>query len=181
MSNRYAAVQWNRHKVVYDICVIIGIIGFLAAFLIASGLVRSGERAISPEIMMIRALGTCAIVLLHVVLCIGPLCRISPRFLPLLYNRRHLGVMTFIVGLAHALLATVWYGAFGVVNPLEAFLTGNVRADSLHSSFPSSGSACSRSRSYSSWPRRAMTSGSRTSHRELGSGFIYWYTSPGRP
>jgi len=131
MSNRYVAVQWNRHKIVYDACAILGIAGFVTVFMLVGNLVWSGEHAISPEIAMIRALGTCAIVLLHVILCIGPLCRLSPRFLPLLYNRRHLGVMTFIVGLAHALLATVWYGAFGVTNPVAAFLSSNTRVDSL--------------------------------------------------
>ena len=31
------------------------------------------------------------------ILLIGPLARLWPRVLPLLYNRRHLGVMTFLV------------------------------------------------------------------------------------
>src|SRR2546428_6173232 len=44
---------------------------------------------------IIRAAGSAAFLLLHVVLCIGPLCRLDSRFLPLLYNRRHLGVVTF--------------------------------------------------------------------------------------
>ena len=39
--------------------------------------------------------------LLHVVLCIGPLARLDRRFLPLLYNRRHLGVLMFTLALAH--------------------------------------------------------------------------------
>ena len=67
-------------------------------------LLRSGG-APGPEVLAIRALGACAIVLLHVILCIGPLARLNPRFLLILYNRRHLGVMTFFVALAHGLLS----------------------------------------------------------------------------
>jgi len=35
--------------------------------------------------------------LLHIILSIGPLCRLDSRFLPLLYNRRHLGVTMFLL------------------------------------------------------------------------------------
>jgi methionine sulfoxide reductase heme-binding subunit len=77
------------------------------------------------EILLIRALGTCGFVLLHIVLCIGPLARLDQRFLPVLYNRRHLGVATFLVGLAHGLLATGYYHGFGRVNPLVSLLSSN--------------------------------------------------------
>jgi hypothetical protein len=46
-----------------------------------------------------------AFLLLHIVLCIGPLCRLDPKFLPLLYNRRHLGVVTFLLGAIHSVVA----------------------------------------------------------------------------
>ncbi|MDG2278426.1 MAG: ferric reductase-like transmembrane domain-containing protein, partial [Pseudomonadales bacterium] len=39
------------------------------------------------------------------------------RFLPLLYNRRHLGVSMFVVAFAHAILATIWYHSYGVESP----------------------------------------------------------------
>jgi DMSO/TMAO reductase YedYZ heme-binding membrane subunit/nitrite reductase/ring-hydroxylating ferredoxin subunit len=71
-----------------------------------------------------RALGTCAILLLHVILCIGPLARLDRRTAPFLYNRRHLGVCTFFVALAHAALALGYYGGFGVRNPAAAILDG---------------------------------------------------------
>ena len=48
---------------------------------------RDGRDAADP-----RASAPRALLLLHVILCIGPLCRLDRRFLPLLYNRRHLGV-----------------------------------------------------------------------------------------
>src|SRR5262249_26124248 len=53
------------------------------------------------------------------------------RFLPLLYNRRHLGVSTFLVALTHGLLATGFYHAFGRVNPLVSLLSTNTDYGSL--------------------------------------------------
>jgi nitrite reductase/ring-hydroxylating ferredoxin subunit/DMSO/TMAO reductase YedYZ heme-binding membrane subunit len=122
MSVAYRLVQWNRHKRVYDAWLVGGVGAYLAAFVLVSSIVHAGSAAISPEIMMMRALGSCAIVLLHVVLCIGPLHRLSPVFAPLLYNRRHLGVTLFLVALAHAVLALGFYGGFGVRNPLLALV-----------------------------------------------------------
>jgi hypothetical protein len=43
--------------------------------------------------------------MLTIILSIGPLCRLDRRFLPLLYNRRHFGVLKAL-GLA-ALLDSV--------------------------------------------------------------------------
>ena len=40
--------------------------------------------------------------MLTIILSIGPLARLDRRFLPLLYNRRHFGVLTFFVALLHA-------------------------------------------------------------------------------
>jgi nitrite reductase/ring-hydroxylating ferredoxin subunit/DMSO/TMAO reductase YedYZ heme-binding membrane subunit len=73
--------------------------------------------------------------MLHIVLCIGPLARLDRRFLPLLYNRRHLGVATFLVGLAHGALATGYYHGFGNVNPLLSLLGTNTDYASL-AAFP---------------------------------------------
>ena len=76
-----------------------------------------------------------AYLLLHVVLCIGPLARFDPRFVPLLYNRRHLGVATFLVGQLHGALATGFYHAFGRLNPLVSLLSTNTHFGSL-TAFP---------------------------------------------
>ncbi len=124
MSNAYRVVQWNRHKRVYDL-VVVGSIGlFIAVYVGVSAALHSGEEALSGPIVLMRALATCAIVLLHVVLCIGPMARLSPRFAPLLYNRRHLGVSMFLVALAHAALAVLFYGAFGGGNPVVHTVAG---------------------------------------------------------
>jgi DMSO/TMAO reductase YedYZ heme-binding membrane subunit/nitrite reductase/ring-hydroxylating ferredoxin subunit len=69
-------------------------------------------------VVTIRAFGSAAFILLHLVLAIGPLCRLSPWMLPLLYNRRHLGVTTFLLGLVHGALVIFYYHSGGPVNPI---------------------------------------------------------------
>jgi methionine sulfoxide reductase heme-binding subunit len=123
VSVRYSPVKWNRNKIVYDRFIAAGVALYLAAF-VALGLVTGGER-IDPVILLMRAFGTCAYVLLHVVLCLGPLARLDRRFLPLVYNRRHLGVVTFLCALAHATLAVGYYHGFGNTNPFVSLLTSN--------------------------------------------------------
>jgi len=122
VSVGYKAVQWNPHKRVYDLVIVGSIAAYLAVFMAAGMLLFPAPGNISPEVLAIRALGTLAIVMLHVILAIGPLARIDARFAVLLYNRRHLGVSFFLVALGHALLATMYYGFFGGVNPLGASL-----------------------------------------------------------
>jgi nitrite reductase/ring-hydroxylating ferredoxin subunit/DMSO/TMAO reductase YedYZ heme-binding membrane subunit len=135
MSVTYAAVKWNRNKRVYDAVLVGGVLLYLAVFYLAGKLAWRGDRAVSDEVLLIRALGTCAFLLLHVVLCIGPLARLDPRLLPLLYNRRHLGVCTFLLGLGHAALSVGYYHGFGRLNPLVSLLTSNTQYGSL-TAFP---------------------------------------------
>jgi methionine sulfoxide reductase heme-binding subunit len=133
VSGRHSPVKWNRNKVVYDRFIAAGAALYLAAFLVI-GLAMSRE-GIDPVILLMRAFGTCAYVLLHVVLCLGPLARVDRRFLPLVYNRRHLGVVTFLCALAHAMLAVGYYHGFGNVNPVVSLLTSNTNYGSL-AAFP---------------------------------------------
>ena len=92
MSVKYKAVQWNRQKKIYDAV----LIGGVAAYLVAFGAVTEILfPRVTEEILLMRAFGTAAFLLLHIILCIGPLCRLNPKFLPLLYNRRHAGVTLF--------------------------------------------------------------------------------------
>lgn len=135
MSVGYTSVQWSRHKVIYDLIVIAFVAIYVIAFVAVSKLLYTGTRAVSDEVTLIRATGSCAIVLLHIILCIGPLARLEKRFLPLLYNRRHLGVITFLVALLHAIVVTGYYHGFGVLNPLISLLTSNTSFDSL-AAFP---------------------------------------------
>lgn len=122
MTNQYRVVQWNRHKRVYDLLIALFVGLYLVIFVGAGMLLFPPPGEIAPPVLLIRALGTCAIVLLHLILVIGPLARITPKAAPLLYNRRHLGVTVFMLASLHALLAVGFYGGFGVRNPLLAVL-----------------------------------------------------------
>ncbi|MEM8799252.1 MAG: Rieske 2Fe-2S domain-containing protein [Pseudomonadota bacterium] len=120
MGHQYISVQWNRNKWRYDLALLIAVIGFVVMFNVVASATHSGPNALSPEIVMIRALGACAFVMLTIVLCIGPAARLSGVFLPLLYNRRHFGVFTFVVALAHGLFSLAWYHGFGVIDPISS-------------------------------------------------------------
>ena len=93
---------------------------FLATFIVF-GL---NAKAADPAILIMRALGACAIVLLHIILAIGPLARLSDRFKPLLYNRRHFGVITAVIALLHGGFALMWYHGFGTINPIASAIGG---------------------------------------------------------
>jgi nitrite reductase/ring-hydroxylating ferredoxin subunit/DMSO/TMAO reductase YedYZ heme-binding membrane subunit len=119
MSRVYRAVGWNRQKRRYDATIAAGVALYLGLFL---GVGFALHRQATIETMLIRACGTGALFLLHVVLSIGPLCRLDRRFLPLLYNRRHLGVTTFLLATVHGVLALVQFHALSDVNPLVSVL-----------------------------------------------------------
>lgn len=120
MSHGYRAVGWNPHKRAYD--VIAGGGALVCALVIALGTLAL-QPHITAETLLLRTFGGTAWLLLHVVLSIGPLCRLDRRFLPLLYNRRHLGVMMFSVAAVHAVLALVQFHAAGDRHPLVSVLT----------------------------------------------------------
>src|SRR5271165_1360678 len=128
MSVQYAAVSWNRQKKIYDATLVLLLVLYICLF-VGVGAWRNPNA--TAETLLIRALGTAAFLLLTVVLCIGPLARLDGRFLPLLYNRRHLGVTTFLVGLAHGAFALFQFHALGNVNPLVSLFISNPRYGSV--------------------------------------------------
>lgn len=128
MSNAYRLVQWNHHKKVYDLLAAFMVAGFVLAFVGATFAFMPSEEIPSPPILAMRALGLSAVLIIHLILAIGPLARLSPRFTPLLYNRRHLGVMFFLLALLHFLIALGFYGGFGAINPFSALLSGAWRS-----------------------------------------------------
>lgn len=119
MGIEYVSVQWNRLKKLYDAVLVGGVAAYLVLF---SVLTKVLFARVTDEIMLIRAFGTAAFLLLHVILCIGPLCRLNPGFLPFLYNRRHAGVTCFLLGLVHAALVVGTYHAGSDVNPILSIL-----------------------------------------------------------
>jgi len=80
----YSAVKWNRYRRIYDLVLLAGIGLYLVLFFVVAKVVWPGSHAIANRVLLIRALGTCALLLLQLVLCIGPLARFDRRFLTLL-------------------------------------------------------------------------------------------------
>jgi nitrite reductase/ring-hydroxylating ferredoxin subunit/DMSO/TMAO reductase YedYZ heme-binding membrane subunit len=124
MSTTYRTVAWNPQKRRYDLVAAGLLLAFLVVFL---GVQATLRPELTIETLLIRALGAAAFTLLHVILWIGPLARLNRRFLPLLYNRRHLGVMMFTIALAHGVFSIVQFHAGGTLNPLVSVLVGNAR------------------------------------------------------
>jgi nitrite reductase/ring-hydroxylating ferredoxin subunit/DMSO/TMAO reductase YedYZ heme-binding membrane subunit len=129
MGHQYKAVGWNGTKIVYDLVMLAAIAAFLGAFM-ANGLAARGDgHAADPAILLIRGLGLAAFLMLTATLLIGPLARLSRRFGPFLYNRRHLGVTTFLLAAAHFGLALFWYHGSGPLNPFVSLLVSNPAYD----------------------------------------------------
>ena len=128
MSHTYGAIAWNRQKKLYDL-VALGGIGLYLSIFVVLGVVLFPTATI--ETLLIRGFGTCALLLLHFVLAIGPMTRIWPSLVPLLYNRRHLGVMTFAVAVVHGFLTTFQFHTNGDLNPLVSLIASNTRIGSL--------------------------------------------------
>src|SRR6266508_6300239 len=128
MGLEYSAVQWNRQKRIYDFVLAGGVGAFLILFGVLSKVLFP---FITEEIMLIRAFAAAAFVLLHVILCIGPLCRLNKKFLPLLYNRRHAGVAICLLGLIHGVLVVITYHAGGDTNPILSIFKGSPLTGSI--------------------------------------------------
>lgn len=128
MSVNYAAVLWNRQKKIYDWILFAFVVVYLGLYIFLTG-------AISPELtaetMIIRATATLALLLLHIILMIGPLSRLNPRFLPLLYNRRHLGVTMFLVALVHGVFSILQFHSLGDKVALVSLFVSNGNYNTL--------------------------------------------------
>ena len=122
MSVRYLAVTWTRQKGIYDRVLGVGVVVAVGAF---TGGTFAWHPDATLETALIRGIGFAGFLLLNLILSIGPLCRLDRRFLPLLYNRRHLGVTLGVLGLAHAVFAVVQYHSLGNVSPFVSLLSSN--------------------------------------------------------
>jgi nitrite reductase/ring-hydroxylating ferredoxin subunit/DMSO/TMAO reductase YedYZ heme-binding membrane subunit len=132
MSASYQTILWNRQKKIYDLTMV-GLIAVYLVVFIGVSLLTHPE--VTQETLIIRSTATLAILLLHIILIIGPLARINPIFLPLLYNRRHLGVTMFIVGATHGGFSIVQFHALSNTNPILSVFTSNTHYDS-YGKFP---------------------------------------------
>lgn len=124
MSARFHLVTWNRAKVIYDAVLVATVIGYIMiAMILGRWWLSPADDPASWEDLSIRAFGTCAFLMLTVILSIGPLARLNPGFLPLLYNRRHFGVLTFVVASVHAWLNVDWFLSRGKGADLISLVT----------------------------------------------------------
>jgi nitrite reductase/ring-hydroxylating ferredoxin subunit/DMSO/TMAO reductase YedYZ heme-binding membrane subunit len=132
MTERYLPVGWNATKIVYDaVClVIIGL--YVSVFLWITPAFQHVTLPLDDYTMRMNAFGTCAFLLLSVILSIGPAARLDPRFLPLLYNRRHLGVIATAVAVTHAYAALDWYFSYSPFDRFEMLLRGNTSFFQAH-------------------------------------------------
>ncbi|MEP7377840.1 MAG: Rieske 2Fe-2S domain-containing protein [Chitinophagaceae bacterium] len=128
MSASYSAVGWNRQKKIYDWL----IAGFCTSYLVLFiSLTLLFNDQVTFETLLIRSTSTLAVLLLHVILAIGPLCRLNKKFLPLLYNRRHLGVTMFTLALIHGTFSILQFHALSNTNPFVSLFTSNTNFGSL--------------------------------------------------
>ena len=80
MSVKYIPVQWNPNKWIYDGVLIVAAAVYLWLFIeVAPGLLNH-ERPIDPQIRNMRAFGSCAFLMLTLILCLGPLARSTRGF-----------------------------------------------------------------------------------------------------
>ena len=132
MSASYQSILWNRQKRLYDLALVAFIVLYATTFVTANLIIFP---EVTQETLIIRTSGTLAIVLLHIILAIGPLTRLNPVFLPLLYNRRHLGVIMFFIASIHGIFSIVQFHAIGNINPIFSVFLSNMHYASL-SKFP---------------------------------------------
>jgi nitrite reductase/ring-hydroxylating ferredoxin subunit/DMSO/TMAO reductase YedYZ heme-binding membrane subunit len=125
MSVKYTPVGWNSNKIIYDAFLLAAVAVYILVFIKLAPLYAPNLAATDDPIVRMRAFGSCAFLMLTFVLCIGPLARLDPRWLPVLYNRRHFGVMTAAVAAAHLSTVAGHYAALSPTSPEVALLTSN--------------------------------------------------------
>ncbi len=128
MSVNYISVQWNKQKKGYDKILWLGIFFTLACFV---GFQLWLHPEITAETLIIRATAITAFLLLHIILAIGPLSRLNTKFLPLLYNRRHLGVSMFLIAFIHGTFSVIQFHALGDTNAIVSVFTSNQNYQSV--------------------------------------------------
>ncbi|MDE0472469.1 MAG: ferric reductase-like transmembrane domain-containing protein [Ekhidna sp.] len=132
MSTFYTSILWNKNKKRYDLAVATGVVSFIALFTLLN-LILNPE--VTFETNLLRSFGWLSILLLHIILTIGPLSRLNPAFNIVLYNRRHLGVIMFLLGLIHGAFSIMQFHALGNMNPIRSVFLSNVQYGSI-SFFP---------------------------------------------
>ncbi len=128
MSTAYSAVGWNRQKKIYDGWIAIFCITYLVLFITLTLLFNSEA---TFETILIRSTSTLAVLLLHIILSIGPLTRLNKKFMPLLYNRRHLGVTMFSFAAVHGIFSIIQFHSLSNTNPFLSLFLSNTNYGSI--------------------------------------------------
>ena len=132
MAVDYKLVIWNPFKKQYDKIIASSMLLYIIVFAVVTFFFNSQT---TIETLVIRTFGTLALIMLHVILVIGPLSRLNDKFLPILYNRRHLGISMFLAALIHGGFSIFQFHALGDVNPIYSIFTSNMDYNSL-TNFP---------------------------------------------
>ncbi|HEX3994983.1 MAG TPA: hypothetical protein VHX39_27725, partial [Acetobacteraceae bacterium] len=78
MTERYVPVGWNVSKIVYDVVALVAIGGYIGVFLWVAPAFQHVTLPLDDYTMRMNAFGTCAFLLLSVILSIGPAARVDP-------------------------------------------------------------------------------------------------------
>ena len=113
MSVSHKPVGWNRTTILYDAALLAAVAAYIFACLWAGPLLQRTNLAADEQTLAMMAHGSCAFAMLTLVPCTG--CR-DRRFLPVLYSRRHFGVIAFAAAAA-LLLPEATSGVTGALVP----------------------------------------------------------------
>lgn len=125
MSVPYRVVLFTSNKLFNDGVMLASMAVYLFVFMAVSLSGSPRPDLVEATEALTRALGTLALILLHFILAIGPLARLYPVFGQFIQIRRHMGVATFSVALAYAVLTLLANYTGGSLNPIATALIGN--------------------------------------------------------
>jgi len=117
MGATFKMISWTPFKKRFDIIMAIMIALYL---IIYAGSLFFLYPNIQPQLLIIKSTGSLSVIMIHFILMLGPLSRINKKILPLLYNRRHLGVTLFLVTLIHGVMSLLYYQGFGTIGIMES-------------------------------------------------------------
>ena len=128
MGATFKIVSWTPYKKRFDKIMLCIMALYLLIYI---GSLYFLYPNIQPQLLIIKSTGSLAVLMIHFILVLGPLARLNKKFLPLLYNRRHLGVTMFLITLIHGIMSLLYYHGFGSISVLESLF----RSTNDYSSF----------------------------------------------
>ncbi len=128
MSVSYTSILWNKQKKIYDLGILLFVLGFSVLFSVGHALLHPNA---AFETVFIRNFGLLAFLMLHVILMIGPLARLNSKFLIVLYNRRHLGVTMFLMATIHGIFSVMNFHSLGDTTAIKSVFLSNLQYDSV--------------------------------------------------